>query len=250
MARVSLDDGFFGSDKRILYLAQITNEPAYVTRGRLVQVYHACYRKASADLSAKEVDIQAEWSGPKHYIEYMIESELADSGQITFKVRGVQDRIVYILQSREKGRLGGIRSGEARRKQTLQHQLSKPPSPANPTSTLTSTSTPTTNTTYAQNGFCASVAFDFEGVYKKYPRKRGKIDGLRYCRENIKSREEFEKFSRSVDIFAKEMKKENRPEKKIPYFSTFVISHWQDFTEESNGSAKFVNFETGEVKLR
>ena len=72
--------------------------------------------------------------------------------------------------------------------------------------------------------------FDLEEVYKKYPRKLGKSQGMRKLKQTIKKPEDFEQLKKSVDSFSALMKKEMRAADKIPYFSTFANS-WRDYLE-------------------
>lgn len=108
MARISLDDLFFGSDKRVHRLAALTGEPAYSTRGRLIQVYHDCYSHRTPLRTAAEVDIQAEWIGASPFVELMVHACLAErSGGDEYRIKGVSERIEYLLSQAEKGRRGG-----------------------------------------------------------------------------------------------------------------------------------------------
>lgn len=90
----------------------------------------------------------------------------------------------------------------------------------------------------------AESLFDFEEVYKKYPRKLGKSQGIKKLNQTIKKPEEFELLKKSVDSFLALMKKEMRAADKIPYFSTFANS-WRDYLEvdQEDFSAPKIKFE-------
>ena len=76
-------------------------------------------------------------------------------------------------------------------------------------------------------------------IYKKFPRKLGKQDGYKKLKSVIKSPEDLEKFEAAVDRFCQIMAQENRAPDKIPYFSTFVNSQWQDYLSDRDWETDF-----------
>lgn len=69
--------------------------------------------------------------------------------------------------------------------------------------------------------------FDFESVYKFYPKKRGKRVGLDKAKAKIKTQDEFNKFSAAVKQVGQNF--EGRSTKFCPHFSTFVNQElWKD----------------------
>jgi hypothetical protein len=80
----------------------------------------------------------------------------------------------------------------------------------------------------------AAVArFDFAAVYARYPRKRGKPEGMAACAKLIRTAADFEMLARGVDAFAAEAKRLGTPIDKVPYWSTFVNERrWEDFANE------------------
>jgi hypothetical protein len=88
----------------------------------------------------------------------------------------------------------------------------------------------------------AAPVFDLESIYKKFPRKRGKEAGLKRLKVQIKTEEDFHILGNAMDNFVSEMKRENRPEDKIPYFSSWV-STWREWisvesSEDFSGGKK------------
>jgi len=72
--------------------------------------------------------------------------------------------------------------------------------------------------------------FDYEALYKAFPRKRGKSQGLRVARKTIKSRAQYESCLKAIENFNLAMKKENREKDKIMYFGTFM-GQWTDWLQ-------------------
>lgn len=77
--------------------------------------------------------------------------------------------------------------------------------------------------------------FDFSEIYAKYPRKQGKTAGLKACRKQILSDEQFAKLSLAVDRFNKHHKAQGTDKKYIPLFSTFMSS-WEDCLDADYGA--------------
>ncbi len=77
--------------------------------------------------------------------------------------------------------------------------------------------------------------FDFESVYKRYPRREGKAKGLQLGKSQIRSQASFDKLSASVDEMARlwsgvDPKDEQR--QFIPLFSSWMSKRrWQDETQ-------------------
>ena len=78
-----------------------------------------------------------------------------------------------------------------------------------------------------------NLIIDFESLYQKYPRKVGKKAGMQKLKKIIKTRDDALRFEKALENFVKVMQLERRAVDKIPYFSTFVNSQWEDFAEIS-----------------
>lgn len=79
-----------------------------------------------------------------------------------------------------------------------------------------------------------SPDFDFDSLYKKYPRKDGKTKGIAACRVQIKSPEDFAALSLAVDRYAEHCKLTKTETRFIKHFSTFM-STWRDWLEPETG---------------
>src|SRR3990167_6038364 len=118
MARMSIDDRFL-RDPRVVRLANAMGWNKYEARGRLLEVYAIAYDMVDAGheavLQADDIDIAASSEG---LAKQMLAMDLAveiEPGK--FYIRGAKHVTEYLVDKREAGRLGGIKSGESRRNQ-------------------------------------------------------------------------------------------------------------------------------------
>lgn len=81
-----------------------------------------------------------------------------------------------------------------------------------------------------KNSGVLTFDFDFDLIYKNYPRKLGKLKGLEICRRTIKTQQDFEDLKKSVNNYSTYCKTENTEKKFIKHFSTFM-GCWKDFIE-------------------
>ena len=82
-----------------------------------------------------------------------------------------------------------------------------------------------------------SAALDFEALYKKYPRKEGKPQGLIQCMKQIKTQEQYDQLSRAIDRYASHCAK---TEQIVKHFSSFLGSPktghpWREWLEAETG---------------
>jgi uncharacterized phage protein (TIGR02220 family) len=114
MARMSIDDMFL-RDPRVLRLARACGWSLYETLGRLLHVYAIVYDRVDAGgsdvLQASDIDIAANYEGLS---ALMIQHELAKQTSNGVRIRGAKERTNYLATRKESGRLGGLKSGEAR----------------------------------------------------------------------------------------------------------------------------------------
>jgi hypothetical protein len=82
--------------------------------------------------------------------------------------------------------------------------------------------------------------FDFEPLYQKYPRRERKKRGMQNCRTRIKTQQDYENLSRSIDRYVEFCVKEKREQRYIQLWSTFVNSY-EDWLEEDAGMLKLPN---------
>ncbi|MCK5608258.1 hypothetical protein KAR91_40630 [Candidatus Pacearchaeota archaeon] len=71
----------------------------------------------------------------------------------------------------------------------------------------------------------------FEELYKKYPRKVGKARGIEMCQKKIRSKKDFEDFTKAVENYKKHCIVKEKETNFILHFSTFVNTRWLDWVE-------------------
>lgn len=114
MARMSIDDKLT-RDPRAIMLGRIYGWRRQEAIGRLIDVFALTYDRVSDVLPLQEIDIAAEQEG---FAESMVLVGLAERATTGLRIKGAAERIGYLLDSKESGRIGGVRSGESRRKQS------------------------------------------------------------------------------------------------------------------------------------
>lgn len=77
-----------------------------------------------------------------------------------------------------------------------------------------------------------NMGFDFEAVYKIYPRKISKASGIKWLKQNVKSRSRYELLLEAVQNYAKYTKDRDLEEQFIQHFSTWV-RRFEDWTNEN-----------------
>ncbi len=75
----------------------------------------------------------------------------------------------------------------------------------------------------------STQSFDFEILYKMYPRKEGKSAGFKKC-EKIKTQKEYDLLKRAIEIYSAKVIREKTEIQFIKQFSTFMTS-WRDWLE-------------------
>lgn len=83
----------------------------------------------------------------------------------------------------------------------------------------------------------ARRVFDFDSLYKKYPRKEGKQKGLAICKVQIKTDEDFNLLSKAIDQYTLHVQKNATEGKYIKHFSTFM-NGWRDWVDPETGKAE------------
>lgn len=72
--------------------------------------------------------------------------------------------------------------------------------------------------------------FDFDSLYSKYPRKEGKTRGLKICATQIKSQDDYQNLSKSIDNYSVYCASKVKDPKFIKHFSSFM-AEWRDWIE-------------------
>jgi hypothetical protein len=84
--------------------------------------------------------------------------------------------------------------------------------------------------------------FDFEEIYKLYPRKLGKAEGISRLKKTIFTPEDFDALKLAVENYSKHCASQGTEEKYIKHFSSFVGTqdkpHWRDWINYSVSNAK------------
>lgn len=71
-----------------------------------------------------------------------------------------------------------------------------------------------------------SLVFDFESVYRRYPRKIGKTKGFKKLKTDIRTQEDFERLIVAVENYA--VSRRDQDSQYTKHFSTFV-GEWRDW---------------------
>jgi len=77
--------------------------------------------------------------------------------------------------------------------------------------------------------------FDFEILYKQYPRKEGKQSGMKICRREITTPELFGLLDKAIQQYAAHCRASGTERRFIKQFSTFMAC-WRDYLEPDFGS--------------
>ena len=77
------------------------------------------------------------------------------------------------------------------------------------------------------------MSLDFERVYKKYPKKRGKSDGLKKLRKKCRTKEDLLRFENSMLAYIADCQKNDIF---LKDFDTFVNSSYEDWLDPTTGA--------------
>ena len=82
------------------------------------------------------------------------------------------------------------------------------------------------------------INFDFETIYKGYPRKIGKKRGIKWLKNHIKSEKKYANLAKALQNYTNHVESESIEEKYIMHFSTWVKRYedWVDIQEERQPS--------------
>lgn len=80
--------------------------------------------------------------------------------------------------------------------------------------------------------------FDFESIYKDFPRKEGKSRGISACETQIKTKDDFLALIKAVQKYKDLCESERREKKHIKMFSSFMNELvWRDYIDEDVGTS-------------
>lgn len=76
--------------------------------------------------------------------------------------------------------------------------------------------------------------FDFESIYRIYPRKEGKSKGIERCKSQIRTEEDFKTLHNAVQKYVKHVREQGIEARFVKHFSSFMSS-WRDWIESDTG---------------
>ncbi len=80
--------------------------------------------------------------------------------------------------------------------------------------------------------------FDFDVIYREYPRKDGKNEGLKICKARIKSEDDYDNLLAAVRRYRAHCEREGIEKQFIKHFSSFMNKdRWKDWLEPDTGTA-------------
>lgn len=88
------------------------------------------------------------------------------------------------------------------------------------------------------------LTFDFESLYRKYPLKKGKAEGLARCAVQIKTQEDFDALSRAIDRYSADLKANGTSPQYTKHFSSFLGADkkrpWRDWLDADAGQTTLI----------
>ncbi len=98
-----------------------------------------------------------------------------------------------------------------------------------------------------------TVKFDFESIWKRYPRKKGKEKAIRSFNKQIKTADKWTLINKCLDNYLKEIEILEREEQYILHGSTWFNESWKDYVEwtppkpKSTSPKKKFEYQRGDV---
>lgn len=68
-------------------------------------------------------------------------------------------------------------------------------------------------------------------IYRAYPRKEGKLAGMKKLHQLIKTQQDADRLMKATDNYSKLLKAKGTPKDFVLMFSTFVNGRWQDYED-------------------
>lgn len=116
MARVNVDIGVVQNDPRWKVLCRDTSMTLPLALGHAMLLWGAAYDLRSPVMSEEHVDLASLRAG---FARELVHASLADETPEGIRIRGVEERIEYLLTQHERGRKGGLASAQARAQRPL-----------------------------------------------------------------------------------------------------------------------------------
>lgn len=158
------------------------------------------------------------------------------------QAKGSERHFAWLNQRIEAGRAGGIKSAKrdrdasGRLKSNI-HQASTKQIQASSSYSSKEEDIVNSSTNLLVQSKSISPVFDFESLYKKYPRKNGKSRGMKSCLKEIKTQAQFDALAFAIDCYVGYLEKNKiHDQKYIQMFSTFMGS-WRDWLDKDAGTS-------------
>lgn len=91
--------------------------------------------------------------------------------------------------------------------------------------------------------------FDFDSLYKNYPKKVGKLKGLEILERTVKTQPQYDAFALALKNYVDYVERESIEAKFIKHFSTFT-SQWKDWVDPETGTSSARREKTTEEVIR
>ena len=89
-----------------------------------------------------------------------------------------------------------------------------------------------------EKNISAKPTFDFDRVYREYPRKEGKQEGIKHCRSQIKTSDAYEQLLLAVRRYRDKCQLDGTETKFMKHFSSFMAGgKWRDFLDPDVGTS-------------
>ena len=255
MARINFEDRWWtgAHRKKLIKLAGSEEMADGIAAGwwRLAQEYWGNGRKP-VPLSVFEL-IEA---GPK-----LIEAKLAKVEANGVYASGAAEAFDWLNDRREAGRKGGKKSAERPRdamgrlqkkpKQKPNEEIANPPyHQTSGSGSYSGSYSKEENTILPDSAEAESRrVFDFESLYKKFPRKQGTSRGMKICKAQVRSQDDYGLLSRAIDRYVNHCNTNATDPKFIKHFSTFM-GEWRDWLEADTGTVSRPEAEMPEWKKK
>jgi hypothetical protein len=157
------------------------------------------------------------------------------------RVRGAETQFNWLVKCQKSGIKGGINSGKSRRSKGPEGFPRVPkgsePSSSSSSSKEVNTNINTKNNTVVQSGprkATPETNFDFESIYQNYPLHKGKTEGFKRCRSQIKTIDDFNNLKQAVEKYKTICVRDGTEKRYIKHFSSFMSS-WKDWLDHDAG---------------
>lgn len=228
MARLNIEDSIY-SDHRFLFVADSIGR--FSAMGQMVYLMKLA-QKFWAQGKLRIPTRIYEISG---FSELFLESGMVDKNDDGYYLSGSEEHFSWLIAKIENGKKGGRPKSTSNKNNDVikpNDNLNKANESYENPLTLTPTLTPTpTHNKYNTSKKAASVSFDFESVYKLYPKKEGKSKGMKKLKAQIKTQAQYENFTKAVKDYSSMCKREGKELRYIKQFYSFV-GCWEDYLDE------------------